>query len=150
MSHRVTCIGLAVLLLHSFCATGWALTIQADQAQVKTVGGVQGNAWNLWSNGDWADFVHFASPGTYRVRVTCFGSPVEKVWPEMAFSIDGVIASTVTVASNTPAEYAFRFEAESGDHRIGVSFLNDALTRTEDRNLYIVSMSTELVVHVAR
>ena len=143
MKNRGTFVVLLALLWQLACTTVFALTIQAEQAHVKTVGDISRDAWNLWSNGDWADFIHFAKPGTYKVRVTCFGSPVNNIWPEMAFSVDGSIVQTVTVVTNKPAEYAFDFNANSADYRVGVSFLNDAVTSNEDRNLYIVAMSVE-------
>ena len=141
--HNSTCVLLSVLLFLFFCNAGFTLTIQAEQAHIKTVGGIQRGAWNLWSDGEWADFIHFARPGIYKVRVLCFGSPANGVWPDMAFSVDGSIIETVTIATNETREYVFELKAEVTDYRIGVLFLNDTLTRTEDRNLYIVSLLVE-------
>lgn len=149
MKARINLFGVSALLLFLVCDTGLALTIQGERAHVKTVGGLSRGAWNLWANGEWADFFHFPEAGRHKVRVLCFGSPAKGVWPAMALSVDGSIIKTVTVADDTVQEYIFEFEAEVGDGRIGVSFLNDARTDTEDRNLYIVSMSIEPLNYVA-
>lgn len=141
MKQRTALIVLSVLLLQSICGAGFALTIPAEQAQVKTVGAGRDGVWNLWSNGELADFVRIPKPGTYRIRVVCFGSPADGVWPQMALTIDSTAVESVTVATNKPAEYVFTRTVDKGDCRIGVSFLNDALAATEDRNLYIVSLS---------
>lgn len=134
-------IFLSLVSLLSFWQSAGALTVRAEQANIKTVGGPAGEAWNLWSIGEWGDFVHFARTGTYQVRVLCFGSAVNNIWPEMGFSIDGAIVETVSVATNKATEYVFRLQTVAGDHRVELCFLNDAMTRTEDRNLFIVSMT---------
>jgi hypothetical protein len=41
-----------VLLLGTWTDVGAALTIRAEQAHIKTIGGMQGGAWNLWSDGE--------------------------------------------------------------------------------------------------
>lgn len=43
---------LSVLLLGTWTDVGAALTIRAEQAHIKTIGGMQGGAWNLWSDGE--------------------------------------------------------------------------------------------------
>ncbi len=131
------------LMFPGFGDAGEILTIQAEQARIKTVGGMQRGAWTLWSNGDWGDYLSFTEPGSFTVRVQCYGSPMSGTWPVMAFSVDGVIRETVTVATNQATEYVFPFKAETRAYRITVSFLNDELTPTEDRNLYIASFSLE-------
>jgi GH35 family endo-1,4-beta-xylanase len=143
MKKMVTCIFLSAFLLPAFGYAGTALTIQAEKAQINTVGAFADLAWNLWSNGEWGDFLSFAKPGTYRVRVLCYGSPANGVWPEMAFCVNGRTCETVTVATNKATEHTFEFDAETKDYRITVSFLNDAMTKTEDRNLYVVSLSIQ-------
>lgn len=134
---------LAATLLPTAGAAVDTLTLQAAQARIKTVGGVADGAWNLWSNGEWGDLVRFPRAAACRVRVVCRGTPAAGAWPEMAFCIDGRSRTNVTVSTREPREYVFAFDAEAADHRITVSFLNDALTDTEDRNLLILSMSIE-------
>jgi len=118
-----------------------SLTVQGGQAHIRTVGGAEAGAWNLWSNGEWGDFVAFAQGGAYDVSVQCFGSPAGGVWPTMAFSVDGVVRDTVTVGSPKAADHVFRITVEPGHHRLTVSFLNDTRTEAEDRNLYIVQLA---------
>lgn len=122
-------------------AAGSPLTIAGPDAQVKTVGHEQGAAWNLFSYGEWGDFVQFTEPGAYEVRVRCYGSPADGVWPEMAFVVDGAWREQVTVDSSETKEVAFSIDAEARAYRLTVAFLNDARTDAEDRNLYLESMS---------
>ena len=135
--------GLTFLLLAGTEAgvPGTGLTIEAADAAIRTVGALHDDAWNLWSNGDWGDFVHLERAGSYEICVRGFGSPADGSWPAMALSIDGTVHRTVTVNSRVPGDHVFRFDAEPGTHRIAVSFVNDARTATEDRNLYLVGMT---------
>lgn len=122
---------------------GEALAIRAGEAHIRTVGGLHDGAWNLWSDGEWGDYVQVASGAVYRCRVTCYGSPARGNWPEMAFTVDGQAQALVTVATNRSAEYGFTLRVAAPVCRLAVAFLNDDQTKTEDRNLYVVSLSIE-------
>lgn len=125
------------MLLLLLAPPALTLTIEADSARIKTVGELQDGCWNLWSLGEWGDFVFFDAPGTYRILVRAYGSPVKSVWPLMALSVDGVIERMISVEKRRVQEYEFRIEADAGLHRIAVVFMNDAVVDNEDRNLYI-------------
>ncbi len=143
MKKTVAYLLLYAVMLPACCFADATLSILAPDAQIKTVGCIEGESWNLWSNGDLGDFIRFPAQGTYRVRVLCYGSPLGGVWPEMAFCVDGIIRETVTVNTSETKEFVFKLEAEAKNYRIAVSFLNDYMTETEDRNLYIVSLFLE-------
>ena len=136
---------MAALLLLGAAQTTQALTIEASQARIKTIGDINGDAWNLWSNGDWGEYLHFDAAGDYRIRVRCRGSAVGGVWSEMVLKIDDQASSPVTVSWSEPAETVFPLRTGPGDYRVVVSFLNDAVSETEDRNLYLLSMTIEPV-----
>jgi serine phosphatase RsbU (regulator of sigma subunit) len=119
------------------------MTIRADQVSIRAGGDVYGEGWSLWSNGELGEFIRFAAPGTYTIRVVAYGSPAEGRWPLMAFGVDGKLRKAVTVKSREAAEYAFSFKSRPGDHRLTVSFLNDAMVGGEDRNLYVQWLSFE-------
>ena len=141
--HVFTCAMVLILCAGLASRAETTVTVTADAAKITTIGGMQAEAWNLWSLGEWGDFFHFPDSGEYRARVRCFGSPADGVWPEMAFAVDGRPRKTVTIDHREPRDHAFTFEADERHHRLTVSFLNDALTDTGDRNLYLVEMTVE-------
>ena len=131
------------VLMVLLAGSAFGLTIPAEGARIHAVGGAGNGAWNLWSNGEWGDFVHIAKAGTYTVRVTAYGSSCQGVWPAMGFTVDGVTKEQVKVESAKAQEYTFKLAAEAKDYRLSVAFLNDAMVNGEDRNLFIVSMQIE-------
>jgi len=121
-----------------FNITQGTLLIEAEDATVKTVGGLRNGGWCLWSNGTLAEEVYIPATATYEVVVRAYGSPLGGIWPEMALRVDGVAGETTTVDSGAYMDYSFQVELTSGVHLIGVSFLNDAYDPgVEDRNLYV-------------
>ena len=134
-------VAAALCLAALLSGTSGGVTLEADQARIKTAGALQRGDWNLWSNGELGDYVHVAHPGTCRIRVLAYGAPAAGVWPLMGFAVDGVILQTVTVGDPEPRDYKAEFSAAAGDYRITVIFLNDAKTATEDRNLYLTQLS---------
>ena len=115
-----------------------ALVIEAEDATIKTAGGLIDGNWCLWSNGTLGESISIPAAGTYEVVVRAYGSPLGGIWPEMALSVDGVGAETVTVDSTEYMDYVFQVDITPGIHTIGVSFLNDAWNPgVEDRNLYL-------------
>ena len=113
------------------------LDISPDSARIKTIGGIQEDLWNLWSNGEFGDHVTFAKPGDYTIVLRAHGSPVKNVWPLAALFIDGRRRETITVDSAELNDYRFQLKADARAYRITVAFLNDAMEGGEDRNLYI-------------
>ena len=115
-----------------------ALVIEAEDASIRTAGGIIGGNWCLWSNGTLGESVYIPEAGTYEVVVRAYGSPLAGIWPVMALSVDGVAGETVTVDSAGYTDYVFQVDLTPGVHTIGVAFCNDAYNPgVEDRNLYI-------------
>ncbi len=130
-------IVVAVYILAILSGEGYALTIEAERARVKTVGARVGSCWNLWSNGELGDYVRFPAAGKYKVIAHAFGSPLGGTWPLVSISVDGIMGRTVTVDVGEARPYEFEIEAQYGIHRITLVFQNDAVSDNEDRNLYI-------------
>ncbi len=132
-------ISLALLLCFLlFLSSSFAMTIEAENATIKTAGGTIDGGWNLHSNGTVGEYVRIQKSGTYNVVARAYGSPLGGIWPLMAPSVDGIARQTVTVDSATFKDYTFQVELTPGIHSIGVSFLNDAYDPgVEDRNLYL-------------
>ncbi|GMU93177.1 MAG: hypothetical protein AMXMBFR4_22350 [Candidatus Hydrogenedentota bacterium] len=113
------------------------LRIDAVDMRVRTAGGAQHRVWNLWSTGELAEFVEIPGDGEYTLTVRAHGTPLGNVWPRMEIRIDQTAIHTVVVDSATPKDFSFPFTAERGTHKVAVAFLNDAVSRNEDRNLYL-------------
>jgi endo-1,4-beta-xylanase len=129
------------LLLLPACPNAFALTIPATEARIRTVGAPQRDAWNLFSNGEVGDYVNVSAPGSYRLDVEAWGSPADGVWPDMAVDVDGDTVDHVEVRAPDAKKYAFPLRIDSGNHRITVRFTNDRLTATEDRNLFLQTLT---------
>ena len=115
-----------------------ALVIEAEDASIRTAGGLIGGNWCLWSNGMLGEYVDISEAGTYEVVVRAYGSPLGGIWPDMALIADDVDIETVTVDSTEYTDYVFQVDLTPGVHTIGVGFLNDAYNpEVEDRNLYL-------------
>ena len=114
------------------------LVIDAEDASIKTIGGLTTDGWNLWSNGTLGETVSIPEAGTYELVVRAHGSPLDGIWPMMELSVDGFAEDTVTVESAEYMEYVFQVDLTAGVHTIGISFLNDDYNPPmEDRNLYL-------------
>ena len=114
------------------------LVIEAENASLKTAGGIIDGGWCLWSNGILGEDVYIPAVGTYEVVVRAYGSPLGGIWPLMALTVDGLTGQPVTVDSAGFTDYLFQVELAPGVHSIGVAFLNDAyIPGVEDRNLYL-------------
>lgn len=121
-----------------FSLSRGSLVVEAENASIKTAGGIIGGGWCLWSEGILAENVQIPAAGTYDVVVRAFGSPLGGIWPLMALSVDGVAGEPVTVGSGGYTDYSFQVALAPGVHSIGVAFLNDAYNPgVEDRNLYL-------------
>jgi len=130
------CTVTATLILVMLGNTAFALTIQAGRARVKTAGGMHRGSWNLWSNGEYGDYVRFHAGGKYTVVAHAYGSPLGGTWPLMSLSVDGIVAETVTVKGGEARPYEFQIETQPGVRKIAFVFQNDAADGKEDRNLY--------------
>jgi hypothetical protein len=114
------------------------LVIEAEDATIKTAGGLIGDCWCLWSEGTLAENIYFYEDATYEVVVRAYGSQLGGIWPEMSLDVDGVEVEMTTVDSALYLDYSFQLDLTAGTHSIGVSFLNDAYDPgVEDRNLYV-------------
>ena len=120
--------------------SGQALTVDAVQARVHTVGSAVAGGWNLFSDGEVGDYLLFPGSGEWLVKVRAWGSPCQGTWPEMALVLDGESVLQVTVNNRQAKDYEFRLGVEAGAHKVTVAFLNDAMSNGEDRNLYLAQL----------
>lgn len=128
-------LSLAMALLCTCPAA--ALTIEAEEAHVKTTGKRERDGWNLYANGWLGGHVSIAKAGVYQVGVRARGTPARGGWPRMALVVDGRHDAQVSVNRPDFADYTFQVRLAAGLHALGVAFTNDLLTKTEDRNLYL-------------
>jgi GH35 family endo-1,4-beta-xylanase len=121
-----------------------ALVIPAPSARIKTTGGPDGtNAWNLWDPGELGDDFRLNADATVTVRARVRGTPALGVWPRMALMLDQALVDTRWIETDTWSEHIFRLPLQADVHRLTLAFLNDARTETEDRNLYVESLTLE-------
>ena len=116
------------------------MTVEAENATIKTAGGPINGGWGLYSNGTVGEYVCVQKTGTYTVVVRAYGSALGGIWPLMALSVDGLVRLTqrVSVNSREFKNYSFQVEFTPGVHSVGVAFLNDGYNGgLEDRNLYL-------------
>lgn len=114
-----------------------SLVVEAREAPIRTEGGPSQDGWNLWSNGRVGQRVALAGGGTYEVVIRARGTPAAGAWPEMGLVVDEVLVGSALVETNAYRDFRFRVDLKEGDHEVASSFLNDAKTDTEDRNLFL-------------
>jgi hypothetical protein len=74
-----------------------AMTVEAENATIKTVGAPILGGWNLSSNGIVGEYLRIQKSGTYNVVARAYGSALGGIWPLMALSVDGLARQTQTV-----------------------------------------------------
>lgn len=102
-----------------------------------TTGAVQGDFYNLWSNGTLSENVLFPSAGSYNVRVEAKGSVAGTVWPTMQVLVDDKVVATTIVNLAAVTSYNYNLTMTAGVHKVGIGFTNDGNVGAEDRNLYL-------------
>lgn len=125
-----------ILTLISASGMASALTFQTTAASIRP-----DNSGHLFSNGEIAEYIQVNAAGNYRVSVVALGQPMAGVWPLMALSVDGFAVSERFVNSGSWVTYHFERTFAPGLYTIGVQYLNDAMSATEDRNLGLTSIS---------
>jgi GH35 family endo-1,4-beta-xylanase len=128
---------LAAAGVFALAAPAFGLTIEAENARVKTAGAALEGGWNLHSAGEVGDYVRADAAGTYDLVIRARGTPCQGVWPLAQVMVDGGAGPTVTVNTRDFADYTLKVEISQGVHTVTVAFLNDALEGGEDRNLYL-------------
>ena len=142
MIRRVALLALAAWMLGAV-APAAALTIEAEQAAVRTAGAPMEGGWNLHSAGEVGGYVHVPADGDYTVTVRAGGTPCGGEWPKMAVAVDRRPAATVGVGRKEFADYEVRVRLTAGTHLVTAAFLNDAVAGGEDRNLLLDRIAIE-------
>jgi beta-galactosidase len=80
----------------------------------------------------------FPQSGEYVFGLVAKGTPCDGVYPMAAVKLDGAQIGTIAVRSGEWETYTTYGEAEQGEHKVQVAFINDASNPPiEDRNLYL-------------
>lgn len=119
-----------------------ASTTWEAEAAFHSTGGATTGGWNLWTNGylETASVAFPAVPSS--LAVTARGTGAAGVWPLMRVSVGATTLGTVSVTSTAWA--ATRFSVPAGlVGPLRVTFTNDAVSGTEDRNLYVDKLALE-------
>ena len=111
-------------------------------AEFETVGkevsrGGSSGIRHMWANGKVQKKIRFGSDGTYRFSIRASGTPLEGVYPEFRLWIDDKAVETFRLEDEKPATLRGYVPVKAGDHRVGIEFVNDKSSETEDRNLRV-------------
>ena len=87
----------------------------------------------------WSAALRFKAPGESLV-VRARGSMAGGVGPTMQVLVDGVSVGSVEVKASAYADYSFGLKTVPSQ-RVDIVFPNDGAAGTEDRNLYIDTVS---------
>jgi hypothetical protein len=118
-------------------------SIAAPDMLIKSTGKQEGAIWDIFSIGFVSNKFSFPTTGTYLIKVNAFGSVAATVWPYMEIRVDKVVVYATTVSSATLAPYTVAANITAGVHDIEVGFTNDYSNATEDRNLYVGTVSVD-------
>ena len=108
--------------------SGVGQRVEAQRVAVRTVGGPDGPAWNLWSNGHIEHPVRFDRDGHYRVSVRARGNADRLTEPQMELRIDGRPVGSVAVHVDRQwrfRTYSFDVAVDRGRHDVALAFVND-------------------------
>lgn len=104
------------------------VTIQAEAAAMRSIGGTDGPGWNLWSNGHIAENVPFSNSERHRITARARGNSATTQGPMMEVRIDGrtVATTEVHVSRNWEFEdYSFIVVADPGSHEVTIAHVDD-------------------------
>lgn len=121
------------------------------------VGQVQGDGWNLWSNGDLTGVIELADPGRYRARARVSGGQAGPDPVRFEVLINNVTLGTYETRHDGPGYVAVdtgALELNAGENFLTIRFLNDYYCTQErlnagqcptlgDRNLLIDRLELE-------
>lgn len=81
---------------------------------------------NLSTNGAIRKKLAFARSGEYAFAIRARGTPMADVYPEIALSIDGRPAGSITMENGEWNTYSLSAPVEQGPHEVTLAFTNDA------------------------
>lgn len=119
-----------------------ALVLQAESWDFRDGDSVGSATRKLSRSGISGAYVNFTATGIYTVRVVASGQYGVGAWPEIGVALDGVVGLPLVVDSSSLGAYVRTIHVrQTGVHSVGVSFLNDACSGGEDRNVIIDRLS---------
>jgi hypothetical protein len=115
--------------------------IEAETMPTKTAGRAEPPGWNLDARGALAVPITFPQAGAYRFEILGRGECRNKIWPQLAFSIDN--GKPDTLAINTAVYRLFQRERQvtAGPHTVTLAFINPG----DDRQLIIDQLHVQFV-----
>jgi hypothetical protein len=118
------------------CQLPNSLTIEAEtmtNVNVSAYNVSGGIAW-LNSNGRIETPVRITTAGNYTFEVFAGGTTAQRVYPQVAITVNSVNRATWFLTSTNMTRYAFTIYLGVGTYNLGLAFLNDAWVPPEDRN----------------
>ncbi len=115
--------------------------IEAETMPTKTVGRREGPGWNLDARGFIAVPVTFPQAGAHRFEILGRGEYRNKVWPQLALSIDNGKPDTLTINSAVFRRFRHERRMTAGPHIISLAFTNPG----DDRQLIIDQLHVQLI-----
>jgi hypothetical protein len=96
----------------------------------------------LYSNKSISTTVKFVAGKTYKFSIAARGTPIGSVYPVMTVAIDGYLIKTINLTTSALKTYTFSSKISEGGSRVlALKFINDKQTDTQDRNLFVRSLS---------
>lgn len=114
-----------------------AVTLEAEDMPIKTVGAPEDSGWVLWAEGYIAQNVVFPEAGKYQFTLRAFGNLVNGEWPQAELRLDQKPQMVVTVNRESYADWTVEFSVPAGEHEVAIAFINDYFDPPEDRNLWV-------------
>lgn len=112
------------------------------ETMVHSTGGSATGGWTLWTNGEVQTTSSVSFPSASTLVVTARGTVASSVWPRMIVSVGSTPLGTVSVTATSWTAYRFNVPAGASG-TVRVAFDNDAVSGTEDRNLYLDKVALE-------
>lgn len=97
-----------------------------------------GAAWNVKTNGSGQTSFTTRITAAHEVRIVAKGDPKDGVWPLMQVFVDSAKVGEWSVDADVYKTYnATAVTLQPGSHTIAVHYVNDDVSETDDRNLFV-------------
>ena len=127
-------------------AFGSPLLLKASSLAIHTVGTASGGGdWFLPSQGELGEYLRFTRAGDCRIGVLAMGTAAGGVWPQLRLVVDGQVVDGVRETGGQWNASSWTVPLSAGVHKIAIRYVNDAVIGSEDRNLFVRTLSVRAV-----
>lgn len=85
--------------------------------------------------------VTLETSAAYLLGVVAGGTPCDGIYPLVEVRLDGEPMGFLSIAQGDPRSYTLLFNADQGEHKLTIAFVNDKTSGNEDRNFFVTHVT---------